>query len=88
MASKAFSKTLRAPIARQLIAPRVAQRSYTVARSATRAVAAARPALAGLSQQQVRGVKTIDFAGVKEDVYGKCDIASARGSFMRWRGLS
>lgn len=77
MASKAFSKTLRAPIARQLIAPRVAQRSYIAARSATRAVAAARPALAGLSQQQVRGLKTVDFAGVKEDVYGMCNSSSA-----------
>lgn len=76
MASKAFSKTLRAPIARQLIAPRVAQRSYIAARSATRAVAAARPALA---QQQVRGLKTVDFAGVKEDVYGMCNAASTCG---------
>ena len=80
MASKAFSKSLRAPIARQLIAPRVAQRSYIAARGATRAVAAARPALAGLSQQQVRGLKTVDFAGVKEDVYGMCNSSSARVS--------
>lgn len=42
--------------------------------AATRATAAvARPALASPMQQQTRGVKTIDFAGVKEDVYGKLD---------------
>lgn len=87
MASKAFSKTLRAPIARQLIAPRVAQRSYIAARSATRAVAAARPALAGLSQQQTRGLKTVDFAGVKEEVYGMCNSSSACESLAGVRAV-
>jgi ketol-acid reductoisomerase len=71
MASRSFSKALRAPIARQLATPAVQQRTFIAARSLVRAgaAAAARPALAG-SAQQVRGVKTIDFAGVKEDVYG------------------
>lgn len=69
MASRSFSKTLRAPLARQLASPRVQQRSYIAGRNLVRATAAAvaRPAVA---QQQVRGVKTIDFAGHKEDVYG------------------
>lgn len=68
MASRTLSKTLRAPVARQLVAPRVAQRTFvTASRSAVRAAAVARPAVA---QQQVRGVKTIDFAGHKEEVHG------------------
>lgn len=73
MASRTFSKTLRANVARQLVAPAFQQRAaYSVARTAVRAtaVAAARPA-AGLAAQQIRGVKTIDFAGSKEDVYGE-----------------
>jgi ketol-acid reductoisomerase len=74
MASRSFSKTLRSPLARQVASPRVQQRSFTAARGLVRAVAAARPAVA-VSQQQVRGVKTIDFAGVKEDVYGELAIA-------------
>lgn len=70
MASRSFSKTLRASAARQLAAPRVQQRTFVAARQLVRA-AVARPALAGPAQQQVRGVKTIDFAGSKEDVYGE-----------------
>lgn len=71
MASKSFSKALRTPMARQLAAPAVQRRTFVAAASgAARATAvkAARPVVA---RQQVRGVKTIDFAGVKEDVYGK-----------------
>lgn len=77
MASRGFSKSLRA--ARQLAAPRVQQRSYMAARQALRASAAvaARPAVAA---QQVRGVKTIDFAGHKEDVYGE---SLREGQLMR-----
>lgn len=71
MASKSFSKSLRSQLGRQLAAPRVQQRTFVAARSLVRAgaVSAAKPAFA---QQQVRGVKTIDFAGSKEDVYGEC----------------
>ena len=71
MASRSLSKTLRAPLARQLASPRAQQRSYMAGRNLVRATAAvARPAVARPAQQQVRGVKTIDFAGSKEDVYG------------------
>ncbi|KAG6001307.1 Acetolactate synthase, mitochondrial, partial [Claviceps pusilla] len=68
MASRGFSKSLRA--ARQLAAPRVQlqQRSFVAARQLVRAATAARP-VAGAAVQQVRGVKTMDFAGHKEDVY-------------------
>ena len=71
MSSRSFSKSVRSPLARQLASPRVQQRSFAAARSLVRAGAVARPAaIAGAAQQQVRGVKTIDFAGQKEDVYG------------------
>lgn len=73
MASRSFTKTLRAPVARQLASvPRVQQRTFVAAaRAAVRAGAVARPVAAGPAQQQARGMKTIDFAGHKEDVYGK-----------------
>lgn len=70
MASRTAPKAVRASIARQL-APRVQQRTFVAARSLVRAGAVVRPAVAAPIQQQVRGVKTIDFAGHKEDVYGK-----------------
>jgi ketol-acid reductoisomerase len=69
MASRSFSRALRSPLARQLAAPAVQTRSFVAAAGAIRAtVASARSAAP--AQQQVRGVKTIDFAGSKEDVYG------------------
>jgi ketol-acid reductoisomerase len=59
-------------LARQLASPAVQRRTFVAATSgaarATVVKAAARPAVA---RQQVRGVKTIDFAGTKEEVYGK-----------------
>jgi ketol-acid reductoisomerase len=59
-------------MARQIAAPRVQQRTFVAAANAVRAGLTARPAAAAApAQQQVRGVKTIDFAGVKEDVFGK-----------------
>jgi ketol-acid reductoisomerase len=67
MASRSFSRAIRAPLARQLASPAVAQRSLTAARSLARL--AVRPAAVGPAQQ-VRGMKTMDFAGHKEDVYG------------------
>lgn len=58
-------------MARQLATPAVQQRTFVAAANAVRAGLTARPAPVAPSQQQVRGVKTIDFAGVKEDVFGK-----------------
>ncbi|KLP06474.1 Uncharacterized protein Y057_3517 [Fusarium fujikuroi] len=60
MASRNFTKALRGPARQLASAPRVQQRTF---------VAAARSA----ARQQVRGVKTIDFAGHKEDVYERAD---------------
>lgn len=70
-AARGFASALR-PAARQLTKSAGQKRTFVAAiNAATRASAVARPAVAGLARQQVRGVKTIDFAGVKEDVYGK-----------------
>jgi ketol-acid reductoisomerase len=65
MASRTLTRALRSPLAKQLSAP--ARRTFVSALNAS-ARPTARAAVA--SAQQVRGVKTIDFAGVKEDVYG------------------
>lgn len=70
MASRGFSKALRSQLARRVASPAVQRRSFVVASNLTRATPTARAALNGL-QQQVRGVKTIDFAGTPEEVYGK-----------------
>lgn len=67
MASRTFSRALRSPLAKQLSAP--ARRTFVSALNASARPAVARAA-GGYGGQQVRGVKTIDFAGVKEDVYG------------------
>lgn len=72
MSARGFSQAVR-PVARQLTKSAAQRRTFVAAMgAATRATAAvARPALASPMQQQTRGVKTIDFAGVKEDVFGK-----------------
>ena len=77
MASRSFSKVLRAPLARQFVAP-ATSRGISVA-----ALAGARAGLTGAikasscnSIQQIRGVKTIDFAGHKEKVFGKVSLQS------------
>jgi ketol-acid reductoisomerase len=72
MASRSFSKALR-PLARQLATPAVQQRTFMAAAGAVRASAVAARVAAAVpaQQQQVRGVKTMDFAGSKEDVYGE-----------------
>jgi ketol-acid reductoisomerase len=72
MASRSFSKALRSPLARQLASPAVQRRTFVAAAGLVRASAvAARAVTAAPAQQQVRGVKTIDFAGSKEEVYGE-----------------
>jgi hypothetical protein len=68
MASRSFSKALRSPMARQLAAP-AQKRTFIAAAGAIRA-AAPRTA-AAVPKQQTRGVKTMDFAGHKEEVWGE-----------------
>jgi ketol-acid reductoisomerase len=72
MASRSFSKALRSPMARQLTSSTAAQqRTFVAARTLVRATAqVSKAATASPVQQQIRGVKTVDFAGHKEDVYG------------------
>merc|ERR1712000_760190 len=74
MASKTFARTLRTASKQKITAPSVPKRSF-VSAVATRPVVAAhqRASFAGPAQQQIRGVKTIDFAGTKEDVYERAD---------------
>lgn len=69
MASKSFARSLRAA-SKQAKAPTQAfQRRSFVSALASRPVVTPRAAIVPV--QQTRGVKTIDFAGTKEDVYGK-----------------
>jgi ketol-acid reductoisomerase len=68
MASRPVSRALR-QTARQLAAAPAQKRTFV---SALRAGATAAPRAAVTTQfQQTRGVKTIDFAGTKEEVYGE-----------------
>lgn len=72
MASRPASRALR-QTARQVAssAPAVQRRTFVSALNAARSGVAAGPKAAVSSQfQQKRGVKTIDFAGTKETVYG------------------
>lgn len=70
MSARGFASALR-PAARQLTRSAGQKRTFVAAlNAATRASVVARPAVTGIAQQ-TRGVKTIDFAGVKEDVYGE-----------------
>lgn len=56
-------------MARQLATPAVQKRTFVAAAGAIRAsVASAR---AAVPAQQTRGVKTMDFAGHKEQVWGE-----------------
>lgn len=76
------------PVARQLTKSAAQKRTFVAALgAATRATAAvARPALAGRIQQQTRGVKTIDFAGTKEDVYGEYNWEVESSLRVVWLG--
>ena len=73
MASKTFARTLRTASKQKLSTQPLQKRTFSSA-LATRpaAVAAVRTAFAG-PVQQTRGVKTIDFAGHKEQVFERED---------------
>lgn len=71
MASRGFSKAVRSQLARRVASPAVQRRTFVAASNLVRATPKARPALAGAVHQQVRGVKTIDFAGTPEEVFGE-----------------
>jgi len=67
MASRTLSKALRSPMAKQIATPFVQRRTFVAAINA-----ASRPIVAksAVAQQQTRGIKTVDFAGTSEIVYG------------------
>ncbi len=71
MASRSFTRALRTPLTRQLTSPAVQRRTFVSALCGVRVglTATLKSAVAGPAQQ-IRGVKTIDFAGSKETVYG------------------
>ena len=71
MASRSFSRALRSSPTRQLTLPATQRRTLISASKYARTGLAAplKPASVA-SFQQTRGVKTIDFAGTKEVVYG------------------
>ncbi|KAK2615986.1 hypothetical protein N8I77_002706 [Diaporthe amygdali] len=73
MSARGFSSALR-PAARQLTKNTVQRRTFVAAlNAASRTSAVARPAVARPVQQQIRGVKTVDFAGHKETVFERDD---------------
>ena len=69
MASKTFVRTLRAASKQKLPSGTVPKRNFSSALAA-RPAAAAQSKVHFAPAQQTRGVKTIDFAGTKEVVYG------------------
>ena len=87
MASRTLSKALRSPLGRQLATPAVQTRTFVSAMGALRATAVASRTVArpAQQQQQVRGVKTIDFAGSKEEVWGKLNCCPGA---VVWRLLT
>ena len=75
MASRSFNRALRAPLARQFSLPSTQRRTLLTALGNTRKAAFISPKTAvALSLQSSRGMKTIDFAGHKETVYGIVDL--------------
>ncbi len=68
MASKHASRALRTSL-KQLASPRIQQRTFTAVANGSRP--ALQKAAAATFVQQTRGMKTVDFAGDKEVVYGK-----------------
>lgn len=69
-ASRTATKALRSSVAKQLSAPQVQRRTLVSALNAASRPAVAKAVAKPVAAQQVRGVKTIDFAGHKETVYG------------------
>ena len=71
MASRSFNTALRSPLMRQFVAPVTARRTFIAASAGIRAGGyGALNTSACRTIQQIRGVKTIDFAGHKEKVFG------------------
>ena len=69
MASARSSRALRLALKQAATTPRVQQRTFVSAVNAA-SKTAAKPVAVSSIVQQTRGVKTVDFAGDKEKVYG------------------
>jgi ketol-acid reductoisomerase len=69
MSSRNATRALRAAL-KQASRPAVQQRTFLTAVNASRQTAAKAMPKATVAAQQVRGVKTVDFAGHKEKVFG------------------
>lgn len=71
MACRSFSRALPSSLTRQLTSPATQRRSLTSASKLARTarITPFKPTFVA-TLQQTRGVKTIDFAGTKEVVYG------------------
>ena len=69
MASKTLARTLRTASKQKIAAAAVPKRTFFSA-PVTRPAVSARAVVTPI-QQQTRGVKTIDFAGTKEQVFGR-----------------
>ena len=72
MASRACTRALRSPFSKRTLSTPTQRRTIVTSLNGVRPVASqlAKPAVSTLAQQ-CRGMKTIDFAGTKETVYGK-----------------
>jgi hypothetical protein len=71
MASRTATRALRSSLRQAAKAPAVQQRTFVSAINAASRPALAQAPKAANAFVQQRGVKTVDFAGHKEDVYGR-----------------
>jgi len=69
-ASRTASKAFRGSFAKQLTTPQVQRRTIVSALNAAARPSVAKAAAKPFAAQQIRGVKTVDFAGHKEQVFG------------------
>lgn len=76
MASKSLKQALNSPAVRQLTSSTIQRRTFVTVLSKARVGALAAVRASGIgATQQVRGIKNVDFAGVKENVWGKTHVA-------------
>ncbi|MCJ1355929.1 MAG: Bifunctional acetohydroxyacid reductoisomerase [Icmadophila ericetorum] len=73
MASRSFSKALCKPLTQQLLAPKIHTRGFLSLVGGSSRARVTCVGRAAIPVQQVRGVKTIDFAGHKEQVFERED---------------
>jgi ketol-acid reductoisomerase len=78
MASRTATRALRSSLAQAAKAPAVQQRTFVSAVNAASRPALTKAPKAATQFVQQRGVKTIDFAGHKEDVYGMHNHKNSR----------